>query len=368
MAAARPRRSRAARRRPARRCRQGLQVRERVPRGLDQVGRPRVRHDGQPDGPDDGAEDRPCCRRSTSATASAAAAWARSPAASRRTPTARAARTWRKLAIDLVKQGKGLGDILAAIDDKQKPSGGAAPVGAPRPRVARRRSSRSPHDLRRGAEATKVTIVEFSDFQCPFCKRSEPTVKGVLDKYGKDVSLVWMNQPLPFHDHAMDAATAFQAAGRQGADKAWKLHDKMYENNTALTRADIEKYAGEVGLNTGKFKKDWDDPKIKAEVDQDSKAGDRGRRQRHADLLHQRPRGGRARSRPTRSRRSSTTRSRRRTSSSRRGRRSRTSTRSGSRRPRSRPRRRRRPRPPRPRASRTSSSATRRSRARRAPR
>ena len=72
------------------------------------------------------------------------------------------------------------------------------------------------HDLRRGAAATKVTIVEFSDFQCPFCKRSEPTVKGVLDKYGKDVSLVWMNQPLPFHDHAMDAATAFQAAARQG--------------------------------------------------------------------------------------------------------------------------------------------------------
>jgi protein-disulfide isomerase len=83
---------------------------------------------------------------------------------------------------------------------------------------------------------------------------------------------VWMNQPLPFHDHAMDAATAFQAAARQGSDKAWKLHDKMYENNTALTRADIEKYAGEVGLNTGKFKKDWDDPKVKTEVEQDQKA------------------------------------------------------------------------------------------------
>ena len=45
----------------------------------------------------------------------------------------------------------------------------------------------------------------------------------------------------------------------------------MYENNTALTRADIEKYAGEIGLNTGKLKKDWDDPKIKAEVEQDQK-------------------------------------------------------------------------------------------------
>ena len=71
------------------------------------------------------------------------------------------------------------------------------------------------------------------------------------DLDGKDVSLVWMNQPLPFHDHAMDAATAFQAAARQSPDKAWALHDKMYENNTALTRPDIEKYAGDVGLNAG---------------------------------------------------------------------------------------------------------------------
>jgi protein-disulfide isomerase len=177
-----------------------------------------------------------------------------------------------RAAIDLVKQGKGIGEILAAIDDKQKPAAGAAAPSAAAPAGGSKKVVPLPHDQRRGAAATKVTIVEFSDFQCPFCKRSEPTVKGLLDKYGKDVSLVWMNQPLPFHDHAMDAATAFQAAGRQGSDKAWKLHDKMYENNTALTRADIEKYAGEVGLNTGKFKKDWDDPKIKAEVEQDQKA------------------------------------------------------------------------------------------------
>ena len=176
-----------------------------------------------------------------------------------------------KAAIDLVKQGKGLGEILAAIDDKQKPSGGSPSPSAAAPAGGSKKVVPLAHDVRRGAAASKVTIVEFSDFQCPFCKRSEPTVKGLLDKYGNDVSLVWMNQPLPFHDHAMDAATAFQAAARQGADKAWKLHDKMYENNTALTRADIEKYAGEAGLNAGKFKKDWEDPKIKAEVEQDQK-------------------------------------------------------------------------------------------------
>jgi protein-disulfide isomerase len=174
--------------------------------------------------------------------------------------------------IDLAKQGKGMGDLLSAIDALQKPTGGAAPGTAP-PAGGSKKVVPFAHDLRRGAKATKVTIVEFSDFQCPFCKRAEPTVRGVLDKYGKDVALVWMNQPLPFHEHAMDAATAFQAAARQGADKAWKLHDKMYENNTALTRADIQKYAGEVGLNLGKLKQDWDDAKIKADIAEDMKAG-----------------------------------------------------------------------------------------------
>jgi protein-disulfide isomerase len=176
-----------------------------------------------------------------------------------------------KLAIDMVKQGKGLGPILAAIDEKQKPAGGGSAPGAAAPAAGGKKVVPLAHDVRAGSKTAKVTMVEFSDFQCPFCKRSEPTVKQVQQKYGKDLALVWMNQPLPFHDHAMDAATAFQAAARQGADKAWKLHDKMYENNTALTRADIEKYAGEVGLNVAKLKKDWDDPKIKDEVAQDQK-------------------------------------------------------------------------------------------------
>jgi protein-disulfide isomerase len=177
-----------------------------------------------------------------------------------------------RVAIDMAKQGKGLPEILAAIDDKQKPAAGApAPGAAPAP--GSKKITPFSHNLRLGGKATKVTIVEFSDFQCPFCKRSEPTVKQLVGKYGKDVSLVWMNQPLPFHNHAMDAATAFQAAGRQSPEKAWALHDKMYENNTALERTDIEKYASAVGLNMARFKKDWDDPKIKEEVEQDSKAG-----------------------------------------------------------------------------------------------
>jgi protein-disulfide isomerase len=176
-----------------------------------------------------------------------------------------------KAAIEVIKQGKGMGEILAAIDDKQKPTGGSPSAPAAAAPGGSKKVVPFAHNLRLGGKATKVTIVEFSDFQCPFCKRAEPTVKGLLSKYGKDVSLVWMNQPLSFHDKAMDAAVALQAAARQSSDKAWKLHDKMYENNTALTRADIEKYAGEVGLDVAKLKKGWDDPKIKEEVAQDQK-------------------------------------------------------------------------------------------------
>jgi protein-disulfide isomerase len=69
----------------------------------------------------------------------------------------------------------------------------------------------------------------------------------------------------------MDAALALQAANRQG--KAWAMHDKMFGNNTALTRADLDKYAKEIGLDMTKFGKDMADPKVKEEVESDKKLG-----------------------------------------------------------------------------------------------
>jgi protein-disulfide isomerase len=120
---------------------------------------------------------------------------------------------------------------------------------------------------RHGPKAAKVTIVEFSDFQCPFCGRVTPTVKEIEQKYPKDVALVFVNQPLPFHDKAQGAAQAFLAAHRQG--KAWEMHDKMFANQQALTPTDLDKYAQEIGLNVARFKKDFDDPKIKEQIKSD---------------------------------------------------------------------------------------------------
>ncbi|HEY2904042.1 MAG TPA: thioredoxin domain-containing protein [Polyangia bacterium] len=171
-----------------------------------------------------------------------------------------------KLAIQMAKDGKPLPQILAAIDDKQKPAPGAAAPAAP---SGPRKIMFAAHNPRLGPKAAKVTIAEISDFQCPFCKRATPTVKEVEQKYSKDVAVVFVNQPLPFHEHAMEAALAFQAANRQG--KAWELHDKMFDNNTQLERANLDKYAAEIGLNMAKFKKDMDDPKLKDEIAQDQK-------------------------------------------------------------------------------------------------
>lgn len=108
----------------------------------------------------------------------------------------------------------------------------------------------------KGPDDALVTIVEFSDFECPFCGRVEPTLEQVRDKYGKDVRVVWMNNPLPFHRNAKAAATAaLEAHAQKGDDAFWAMHEKMFANQKALTKDNLEKWAKELGLNMNKFKK-----------------------------------------------------------------------------------------------------------------
>ena len=99
-------------------------------------------------------------------------------------------------------------------------------------------------------------MIIFSDFQCPFCRRVEPTLTQIEKEYAGKVRFVWKNYPLPFHNNAEPAAEAAMAAGAQG--KFWEMHDKLFENQQALDRAEPEKYAQELGLNMAKFKADLD--------------------------------------------------------------------------------------------------------------
>jgi protein-disulfide isomerase len=130
----------------------------------------------------------------------------------------------------------------------------------------------------KGNLQAKVVVQVVSDFECPFCKRVEDTLKQVEENYGKKVKIVWRNKPLPFHQKAMPAAEASMEAFKQkGNDGFWKMHKKLFDNQSTpngLERAALEKYAEELGLDMGKFKAALDDHTHKAAIEADSKAAD----------------------------------------------------------------------------------------------
>jgi protein-disulfide isomerase len=122
-----------------------------------------------------------------------------------------------------------------------------------------------------GPKNAPVTIVAFSDFQCPFCSRAVPTLKQLEEQYKGKIRIAFKNQPLPFHQNAKLAATAAMAANEQG--KFWEMHDKLFANQQQLDRASLEKYAQEIGLNMGKFKTALDTNKFDAQIAADSQEG-----------------------------------------------------------------------------------------------
>lgn len=122
-----------------------------------------------------------------------------------------------------------------------------------------------------GPADSKVTIVEFSDFQCPFCSKAAASTKELKAKYGSKIHFVFRQFPLSFHQNAHLAAEASLAAHAQG--KFWEYHDKVFENQKALERDALEKYAKEVGLKMDPFKKALDSKEFAAKVDSDAKLG-----------------------------------------------------------------------------------------------
>ncbi|HEX5659644.1 MAG TPA: thioredoxin domain-containing protein [Polyangiales bacterium] len=123
-----------------------------------------------------------------------------------------------------------------------------------------------------GPADAKVTIVEFSDFQCPYCSRAAEATHKVKEKYGDKVRFVFRQFPLSFHKDAHTAAEASLAANAQG--KFWEFHDKLFANQQKLDRASLEGYAKELGLNVDKFKKSLDSKEYVAAVDGELKMGE----------------------------------------------------------------------------------------------
>jgi protein-disulfide isomerase len=124
----------------------------------------------------------------------------------------------------------------------------------------------------RGPARAPVEIIEFSDFQCPFCLRAHPTVAQVLTTYGDRVRVVYRHYPLPNHPNAWPAAEAAACAGEQG--KFWEFHDRLFDNQSKLSVADLKQHAAALALDTAKFDACVDTHEYKSDVDADVSAGE----------------------------------------------------------------------------------------------
>jgi protein-disulfide isomerase len=104
----------------------------------------------------------------------------------------------------------------------------------------------------RGSPSAPVTIIEFGDFQCPFCRAAETSVRALLNKYPNEVRLVFRNLPLTaVHPNAEDAARAAVCADRQG--KFWEMHDVLFKKETDLRASALKTTAAQLGLNQERF-------------------------------------------------------------------------------------------------------------------
>lgn len=129
-------------------------------------------------------------------------------------------------------------------------------------------------DAIKGDPNAPVTIVEFSDYECPFCKRHfEQTVPQIVSEYVDKglVKMVFRDFPLGFHDKAQKAGEAAECAGEQG--RYWDMHDKLFENNANLDVEDLKKYAEDLGLNTAKFNTCLDSDAMAQEIKDDMAEG-----------------------------------------------------------------------------------------------
>jgi len=125
-----------------------------------------------------------------------------------------------------------------------------------------------------GGKDAKVAIIEFSDFQCPFCAKGADLLKKIKQKYGNKVKVSFKQFPLPFHNHAEQAAVASLCANEQSSELFWKMHDEMFANQeTALDPEGLKKTAKKIGAKTDVFEKCLSENKYLAQVKADMEEG-----------------------------------------------------------------------------------------------
>jgi protein-disulfide isomerase len=163
-----------------------------------------------------------------------------------------------------------LADLSAAVGELQLADEPvpARPAARARPDPSRRYSIDTEGAPHKGSDGAKVTIVEFSDFQCPFCARVAPTLERIEQEFGDDVRIVFKHLPLRMHSKAPAAHAAAEAAHRQG--KFWEMHDRIFENQGEMSPEKYEEYAREMGLDLERFKTDVASTEVKKKIDDDT--------------------------------------------------------------------------------------------------
>ena len=106
----------------------------------------------------------------------------------------------------------------------------------------------------RGSPDADIVIVEYGDFQCPYCARAHPTLAALQKQYGQRIALVWRHLPLEMHPYAEAAAEAAEAAGAQG--KFWQMHDSLFEHQAQMAPAQLPLLAQGMGLDAARFDAD----------------------------------------------------------------------------------------------------------------
>jgi protein-disulfide isomerase len=169
-----------------------------------------------------------------------------------------------KIAIQGVKDGKTLAEISKLMDASPK---------AHRPKLLE-----DPVTIDvagspvKGPEDARITLVEFSDFECPFCFAAVASVNEIMAAFPKDIRLIYKQFPLETHPHAQIAAEASLAANEQG--KFWEMYNVLFKNSRRLSRENILAWARDIGLNMDKFQADLASGKYKGVIEKDLKDGE----------------------------------------------------------------------------------------------
>jgi len=195
------------------------------------------------------------------------------------------AKQWREIiayekqaAQRLLDAGTPRAEVYAALMKDAKANRGVTSKGAAKRRPGEpdpAKAYRVPVDMRpqHGPDDALVTVVEFSDFQCPFCKRVTTTVDQLKAQYKGELRVVFRQRPLPMHPEAREGAKAALAAHRQG--KFWEMHDKLFGNPSDMSKPAFMRYAQELGLDTAMFELDLESAEIVQMIKDDEAVADR---------------------------------------------------------------------------------------------